>query len=171
MKVRLLLALLLVTLASTALADSVYVGSYWVGAGPLWTGNPLCYTAQEAAALLFGGSANEYLISTDPSTINHLAWVDGWGNTQHLKTDWYNEGSLGPVAEDYKLQTGTGYNDPYGGPAFSAYVADHDGAYTNFTSDQASINYVWRSEVPEPASVTLLGLVLVSGVLMRRRYS
>jgi hypothetical protein len=48
--------------------------------GPFWTSSPpegpLAYTGKEAAALLFGGSASDYVISTagtDVGSINHSA--------------------------------------------------------------------------------------------------
>lgn len=101
-------------------ASYKYVGSWLVQDGPGWTTNPPVYTGQEAAALLFGGNPEDYAISTvsaDPADINYLAYLDGWGDTQYL----YN-----PQPQDWKLDSGNpGYNDPYGGPAYSAYVSDH----------------------------------------------
>src|SRR5438445_957071 len=72
-------------------APYVYVGSYQVGDGPVWSTNPQVYSARGAAALLFGGLDADYAISTDPDTVNHLAWVDGWGDSQYLYT---------PISED-----------------------------------------------------------------------
>lgn len=63
----------------------VYVGSWNVpnGEAPRWTDDPpngpLAYTGQEAAALLFGGSAGDYAISTagsDVALIDNQAWYD-----------------------------------------------------------------------------------------------
>lgn len=144
-------------------AAPVFVGSYQVDGGihegdpgadadPYrWTNNPLCYTPQEAAALLFGGNASDYLISVDPSldpsTITHTGWEDGWAETPTV------------FAENFKLQTGTGYNNPGGfGTSWSAYVLDHN-------ADE--VNYVWKVNsddqpgapvVPEPNSLALLGM-------------
>lgn len=165
-----LLAGAAVAAAATASSAATLIGSYWVGAGPNWTTNPPVYTPQEAAALIFGGVASDYSISISSTIVTHTGWEDGWGNTQHLKTDWFGQGSLGPVAENYSLTLGTGYNDPVGGPAFSAYVSDHDGAYTNALSADASINYVFAATgVPEP-SVWAMLLVGMGGVgyAMRR---
>ena len=61
------------------------------------------------------------------------------------------------MAEDYSLTLGTGYNDPFGGPAFSAYVADHDSYYTTAASNDASINYVFLS-APEPSMWAMMCL-------------
>ena len=50
-----------------------YLGSYAVDDGPDYVTEPHSYTGQQAAALLFGGSASDYAISTigsDPGDIN-----------------------------------------------------------------------------------------------------
>ncbi|MEZ4778776.1 MAG: HYR domain-containing protein [Flavobacteriaceae bacterium] len=108
------------TNTSPQMMASTYVGSFLVGDGPSWTVNPPSYTAQEAAALIFGGSPSDYFISTnpntvDPMTITHTAWTDSWG------------GPCQELAEDFKIDVGAvGYNDPGGpGTATSAYVNDH----------------------------------------------
>ncbi len=157
----------------------IYVGSYWVGGGTYWQNNPPCYTPQEAAALLFGGTPTEYAISIDPNTITYTGWEDGYGDTVHLKFDWAGSGGNGleapgtPVPENYKLQTGTGYNNPGGfGTAFSAYVADNDAAYATSHS-QKSINYVWRiAPVPEPGDFAFLLAAGTPGLalLLKRRF-
>src|SRR5437016_4203204 len=81
--------------------SQTYVGSFAVHNGSSWTNNPPCYTAREAAVLLFGGTTNEYGISTnsnttDPSTINHAAWLDGWGDSYYLSS---------PASADFKAGT------------------------------------------------------------------
>ena len=113
----------------------VYVGSYLVSDGPNWGTNPPVYTAQEAAALIFGGNAADYSISidantTDPNTITHTAWTDSWGD------------GFAAYPENYSYDQGApGYNDPGGyGSAISAYVNDH--------VDNTKINYVWTSAAP-----------------------
>ncbi len=104
------------------------IGWFRVGDGPAWNTAPPCYTAREAAALLFGGMISQYAISTDPSQINLLAWVDGWGDPTYLST---------PASEDFK--GGVLYN---GAGSYSAYVADHTYLSPNKT------NYVWSSASP-----------------------
>lgn len=150
---------------------ATFVGAFQVNGGRdygdpgpyVWTNNPLCYTGQEAAALLFGGTPGDYWLSIDPSldplTITHTNHTDSWGGFDAV------------FAETYKVQTGTGYNDPYGGPSTSAYVLDHY---------DANWNYVWANDlgdghdgdpgapvVPEPCSMSLLGLGVVS--LIKKR--
>ena len=59
-----------------------YVGSWQVDNGPSWTTSPTIYSGLTAAALLFGGSASDYFISTvdnNSSNINHLTWVSTYG--------------------------------------------------------------------------------------------
>lgn len=149
----------------------VYVGKYSVEDGAPWATNPVCYTPQEAAALLFGGVASDYAISTkgdDPALIDHMGWEDGWGNTSHCMDDGGNLGT--PVAEDFKV--GANYDPVHPNPpsptTFSAYVHDH--------GDSTSINYVFRVSsapvsVPEPGCVALLAVTCLSGagLLIRRR--
>ena len=84
--------------------------------------------SSEAAALLYGGNASDYVTSTDPNSINNLAWVSTWG------------GPCAQHSQDYKLDEGNpGYNDPDPGVglAASAYVQDH-------CYEASHINYVWR---------------------------
>lgn len=167
------LALMAGGATSAAAATYVYVGSWYVGAGPAWTDNPAVYSGQEAAALLFGGNASDYAISTIDSNvanINFMTYVDGWGDDQYLYT---------AVSQSYSLVTGTGYNDPGGtGTAYSAYVLDH-GCDVRYSDPQAScdgspgLNFAFRMSgaVPEPASWGLMiaGFGMVGGALRSRR--
>jgi len=152
-----------------------YVGSWHVGDGPVWTSNPAVYTGQETAALLFGGSPSDYAISTvdnNPLNINFMAFADGWGDTSHLFSN--------PVAQNYSLTLGTGYNDPFGGPAFSTYVLDHScfnrygDASQSCDSSEPGLNYAFRSggAVPEPGTwgLMVLGIAgLGASLRMHRR--
>ena len=119
--------------AGAANAALVFVGSWQVDSGPSWDGSPpngpLAYTGQEAAATIFGGSAGDYSISTNGSSvgsINFMAWysVIGYGGNQS------NGGSL--LAQDFSLK----YLGQFYGPtdnytfdtpeaATSAYVKDN----------------------------------------------
>ena len=159
-------ALALATMAAPAHAVSyVFVGFWSVGDGPEWTSNPQVYTGQEAAALLFGGDASDYAISTvddNVANINFRAHVDGWGDGQYLTS--------GDVAQDFSLDTGgSGYNSAPGfGSAYSAYVRDHSGA-----GDTRTRNYAFRiidDAVPEPATwAMMIGGFGMIGAAMRRR--
>lgn len=157
------------TMASAANASTVFVGSWDVysAGAPSWSdpafgaNGPLAYTAQEAAALLFGGVASDYVISTvDASvgTINNSAWYDQIGI------------GGGIFAQDYFNK----YLGQYYGPsnnsisgAASAYVRD------NLAGAQA-INYAFRitnAAVPEPATwaMLVLGFGVMGGAMRSRR--
>lgn len=136
-------------------AAPVFVGSYAVdgnGAAPSWTTNPPVYSAREAAALLFGGAAADYLISVDPSldplTITMTGHYDGWAEPDTI----FNQ--------DFKLDTGgAGYNSAPGvGSAWSAYVYDHADSNVNYVWKVNSDNGPGAPVVPEPNSLALLGM-------------
>ena len=146
--------------ATGASAGLTFVGSWAVNSGPNWQDNPVSYTGQEAAALLFGGAPSDYSISTNgtnPALVNFSAWEDGWG-------DGNTYGSTTPAPQNFDLQTGTGYDDPGGGgTSYSAYVSDHGIALVNYAFVE--------SAVPEPAgwALMLVGLGAVGGSLRVRR--
>ena len=110
------------------IAPPTLIGWFRVGDGPAWGTAPPCYSAREAAALLFGGALSQYAVSTDPNSMNFVAWVDGWGDTTYLYT---------PASEDFK--GGVLYNRS---GSYSAYVGDH------FYLSQSKTNYVWRVVAP-----------------------
>ncbi|NEX91895.1 autotransporter-associated beta strand repeat-containing protein [Caulobacter sp. 17J65-9] len=112
----------------------IYAGSWRVSDGPSWGDNPAVYSGQEAAALLFGGEAGDYSISTvsnDPNQINYSAWMDGWGDGQYLET---------PAPQDLHVDVdGDGYANPGGaGTAYSAYVSDHGARQVNYAFREES---------------------------------
>ena len=160
---------------STAPANATtyaYAGSWQVDQGPYWANSPpngpVAYTGQEAAALLFGGTASHYVVSTvdnDPSHINFSAWysVIGYNGNQG------NGGSI--LADNYVSKYLGQYYGPTSGypnqsplAAASAYVRDNAEG-SNF------INFAFvTSGVPEPATWAML-LIGFGGIgfAMRRR--
>lgn len=149
------------------LGDSwVYIGSFKVTDGPNWYGGIPTYNGLEAAELVFGAllAGESYATSTDDAFVDHLAWYDGWGQTQHLDNGGTNVG----LAEDLITDpNANGYNFAgVGNGEFSAYIRDH------VTAAQNSVNYVFKSvAVPAPAGLALFGLGLVLVGASRRKAS
>jgi cysteine-rich repeat protein len=85
--------------------------SYRVSDGPFWPTSPPTYNCLEACALHFGGTPAHWACSTTSSSINHLAFVDGYADPQYCQN---------PVSETFKV--GTSFNT-YG--TYSAFVFDH----------------------------------------------
>lgn len=161
-------------IAANAQAALVFVGSWDVyhTDAPSWNASPpngpLAYTGQEAAALLFGGNASDYLISTiddQVANIDQLAWYDviGYG------------GAI--FAQDYSNK----YLGLYYGPTYG-YSYDGNGAASAFVRDnlvgQYRINYAFRDDdstpgtIPEPSGGLLLLTALgLAGARLRRRPS
>lgn len=146
-----------VALASPA-AALTYVGSWEVDDGPSWTIVPPAYSGQEAAALLFGGSPSDYVISTvdsNPADVNDSAWVSTWGGAC---------GGAFPcgtvVAQNYVVSTGGFYASP---GDTSAYVDD-------WAVGSQYTNYAFAVAVPEPATwaMLIIGLGLTGAVLRRK---
>jgi hypothetical protein len=140
-------------------ATYTYVGSWTPSAGPGWTTNPLAYSGVGAAALLFGGSAADYAISTidnNPLNINFQAHYDVIGYGSAILAQDFFRGVEGV----------TRYQDSYTGDLATATVS----AYVNDFSN-GGVNYAFTlAAVPEPASWALLiGGFGLTGAAMRRR--
>lgn len=177
MKKTILLAMTAIsTFASLpAQAATVFAGSWTVDQGPSWSGSPpngpLAYTGQEAAALLFGGLASDYVISTVDNlvaNINNMAWysVIGYNGNQG------DGGSL--LAQDYSSK----YLGQFYGPTTGYPLASPTAAASAYVSDNARgatfTNYAFRIDaapgVPEPATwVMMLAGIGAVGAAMRRR--
>ena len=147
---------------ASAEAAIIFVGSWdLANLAPAYqaTAQPINYTAQEAAAVLFGGTAADYMISTidaNPANINNLAWVDGFGSgVLNAPSAVTFSGDAGPI----------GYQTV---GDFSALVQDNAPAFLALSRvNFAFINSV--AAVPEPASAVLLGIGSLAMVVRRLR--
>jgi hypothetical protein len=156
--------------AGAADAAYVFAGSWRVDQGPVWDGSgetgPLAYSAQEAAALLFGGAAADYVISTagkELADADRVAWYSILGS------------GIGIMDQDYSVK----YLGKYYGP-----TSGHDdgsfGVASAYVNDWAVgdrfTNYAFRfvddsGAIPEPATwaLAITGFGLAGAVLRRRR--
>ncbi len=140
MKITFLVAAALCAVAALpAQAATVFAGSWTVDQGPSWSGSPpngpLAYTGQEAAAMLFGGTASDYAISTIDNlvtSINNKAWcsIIGYGGGV-LFAEEYSSKYLGQF-----YGPTSGYSSQDLSSAASTYVSDNarGAQYANFAS-------------------------------------
>jgi len=108
-------------------------GSYDIGSGPNWTVNPPTYSCTEACADVFGGTSTDYHCSTSDTTLDHLAYLDGWNDTQYCIT---------PADQDFKF--GATYDCGTAGCSYSAYVEDH--TENNPFSECQKTNWCWKKK-------------------------
>ena len=167
-------AIALLGVAGAANAVSyVYVGSWAVADGPRWSGadapgNTPPLSGVETAALLFGGTAANYVTSTlgtSVANIDFKTFLDGYADTQYL-TNAQSDTFVGIVGSNYK-------NGGFGN--YSAYVFDHACGiyYCAGGGGEKAINYAFRiGGAPEPASWALMVIGLGglgAGLRSRRR--
>ena len=148
--------------AAPAVAGPIFVGSWTVDQGPWWGDDPQVYTGQQAAALLFGGSASDYVISTisdQVGDIDHLAWVSTYGG------DCGGAFPCGTkVADNFSLSLDGFYHD----------VGDQSAYVYDWAQGAQYTNYAFRiGSVPEPASWAMMvsGFGLAGAAMRRRKTS
>jgi len=166
MKLKMLAAAASLALAASSADAATYVfaGSWTVDQGDQWSDTSVAYTGQAAAALLFGGSASDYVISTvdnNPFNVDYLSWVSVWSAGSFGDCAAFPCGRK--VAQGSVTSTGGFYLNP---GDESAYVYDWA------VGDQFR-NYAFRVEsgvIPEPATwgMMIMGFGLV-GFAARRR--
>ena len=165
--------LVLLTFSTSAFAlNYVYVGAWEVDQGALWTSEPMAFSGQQAAALLFGGNADDYAISTigsDPLTVNQEAWYSVLG---------YNGPNDGGIAfADNYLSSNSSQSPGYYYSGNSYRWQDPTESASAFVLDNAygsaNTNYAFKIEnvgIPEPASLLLLSLGLLGLAGVRKKF-
>jgi hypothetical protein len=131
-----------------------YVGSWEVDQGPVWgtVPPPAALSGEQTAALLYGGNAGSYVISTvnsNPTDINFENWV----TVIYVGTE--------VVADNYVKST-NGLYETYGDT--SAYVRDNalGASYTNYA--------FLVTGVPEPSTWAMMILGFLGlGVMAYRK--
>lgn len=152
------------TIAGT-IADApllTFAGQWQVDQGPDWFSSPpdgpLAYTGQEAAALLFGGNAADYQISTvgvDPALVNNLAWYSIIG-----------VGSGTALAQDYSSK----YLGSFYGPTSGFVPGDVNNAASAYVDDNATgaafTNYAFTGSGAQPGTLVKAGsgTLILTGV-------
>ena len=144
-------------------ATYTFVGSWQVDQGPSWTVVPTAYSGQDAAALLFGGNAADYAISTVDNVaanIDFQAWVSVWFSSSFGYCGGANPCGI-KVAENFVASSSGLYANP---GDTSAYVTD-------WATGSEYTNYAFTvSAVPLPAALPLFASGIVAfGAYARRR--
>lgn len=154
-------AALAVSVGAADAATYTYVGSWTVDQGPSWTVVPQAYTGQEAAALLYGGLATDYVTSTIDSLVANIDfqnWVSVWFAGSFTDCPGFPCGRK--VAQNFETSTAGLYQNP---GDTSAYVRD-------WAVGEQFRNYAFRvSTVPVPAGGVLLFGGLGALAMLRRR--
>lgn len=103
--------------------EGVLAGRFTVGSGPRWDAGARPMSCLDACAAQYGGDAEDYWCSTSDQVVDHLAYVDGWGDDRIC---------LEPQPEDFAAGTSTGCAGD--GCYASAWVDDHT---------CGSVNHCW----------------------------